>query len=709
MGVGWMAYRLWYLAQRKLGWFAFRCPALSWTECPLAKALTDPELAEPSHFLARRREERGRFFFDARSFATERERFGSWRREGGESVTATAEAVLRGQYRFFSWADRDLGIPPDWHSNLASGRTYPRDVHWSRIDDFALGDVKWPWELSRFPFVFDLVRAYARTGDERYPRAFWRLVENWLDENPPNLGVNWKCGQEAALRLMAWLVGLHAFLDAEATTPQLVARLAQAVHVTGLRIERNLAYAISQDSNHGHTEVAGLFTIGLLFPEFRDSARWERKGRRWLERLATTHNYPEGGGCMNSVTYLRMMVDVLLWAAVLADKSGRPLAPVVRQRIGTSAEWLYQLQDPVSGEVPLYGSNDGAQILPLAECAYLDFRPVVQAATVYAEGRRRYDAGPWDERLWWMHGRESLDLPTLPESQRDASFVPSGYHVLRGERAQVFFRCGTHRHRPSHADMLQVDLWWRGQNVARDAGSFGYNHPAPYERAFRDTAFHNTVTVDGLDQMERISRFLFAPWVQGHFLGSGRTADGVVTVVAGEHDGYRRLPSPVRHRRIVVRVDPDDVFVLDFLESNGGHDYELNWLVADSPCEFEAERNRLTLATPVGPYRLEVGGDMPVTIALVRASAESGRGWVARHYQQLEPALALSARVRASRAVLWSHWGTGDGVVRQHGDRWELNAAGVSVEFGIRTDGPVEFVCQGRSTGRFVLSTGQVS
>src|SRR6185295_11415525 len=108
-------------------------------------------------------------------------------------------------------------------------------------------------------------------------------VEDWRDNNPPQLGANWKCGQEISFRVMAWCFGLYGFLDAQSTTAQCVASLAQMIAISGARIEANLDYALSQHNNHGISEGLGLWTIGSLFPELRSAERWREKGRQVLE------------------------------------------------------------------------------------------------------------------------------------------------------------------------------------------------------------------------------------------------------------------------------------------------------------------------------------------------------------------------------------------------------------------------------------------
>ena len=68
--------------------------------------------------------------------------------------------------------------------------------------------------------------------------------------------------------------------------------------------------------------------------------------------------------------------------------------------------------------------------------------------------------------------------------------------------------------------MLHVDVWWRGHNVAIDAGTFSYSEGGAAEQALTRTAAHNTVTVDGADQMDRYGRFLWFPWIAGRVLQS---------------------------------------------------------------------------------------------------------------------------------------------------------------------------------------------
>ncbi|MRR32281.1 hypothetical protein EG834_18575, partial [bacterium] len=70
-------------------------------------------------------------------------------------------------------------------------------------------------------------------------------------------------------------------------------------------------------------------------------------------------------------------------------------------------------------------------------------------------------------------------------------------------------RAVTFHARPAHADQLNVDLWWHGRNIAQDAGTYLYNAPPPWDNTLGKTYVHNTLTVNGMDQMERAGKFLW--------------------------------------------------------------------------------------------------------------------------------------------------------------------------------------------------------
>jgi hypothetical protein len=83
------------------------------------------------------------------------------------------------------------------------------------------------WEASRFSWVFPLVRAWVIEGSDFYPETFWKLFEDWIENNPPNRGPQWMCGQESALRLIAVTYALQAFRNHPSTTDKRISLTTQ--------------------------------------------------------------------------------------------------------------------------------------------------------------------------------------------------------------------------------------------------------------------------------------------------------------------------------------------------------------------------------------------------------------------------------------------------------------------------------------------------
>ena len=75
-------------------------------------------------------------------------------------------------------------------------------------------------------------------------------------------------------------------------------------------------------------------------------------------------------------------------------------------------------------------------------------------------------------------------------------FNLGGYYILREKDTLTFIRCGNHKDRPSQADNLHLDIWYKGENILLDGGSYKYNTSDEDIKYFMGTASHNTVMLD---------------------------------------------------------------------------------------------------------------------------------------------------------------------------------------------------------------------
>ncbi len=114
-----------------------------------------------------------------------------------------------------------------------------------------------------------------------------------------------------------------------------------------------------------------------------------------------------------------------------------------------------------------------------------------------------------------------------------------------------------------------MSLWWNGANIVCDAGTYLYHGEGVWQNGLARTNVHNTVCVDGMDQMTQLSRFTWVNWAKGKVLQNGEV-DGL-HIWQGEHDGYRRLGDPVKHSRSVIELGSDRWLVVDRLTAAQVH------------------------------------------------------------------------------------------------------------------------------------------
>jgi hypothetical protein len=647
--------RLQYELQRGSGLLSWRMRSVQgWDSWELKKIAPG---AQVERMRAARRNGAARFFFnDVQALgASIREIIGP---AGEISVLAETEGILQGALPFFGQLRFACGFPPRWFRNPVTGETVSRQQSWTqmRFASPVYGDLKFILEPSRFLFVYPLVRAYALSGDDRIPRAFWRAIEDWASQSPPMGGPLWICGQECSLRILAWSFALHAFIDSPSTTDERVALLVSMIAAHAWRTAQTIGYARSQRSNHLISEAVGLWTAGMLYPELAEAQAWQNLGAHLLHNAVVDHITPEGVSQQHSFNYQRMVLHLLLWTLRLAEIYSIPLHEDIRGRAQSAYDFIRQWVDPVSGVAPNCGSDDGSLIFPLAAASYRDFRPLLQLGAAVLN-RPGLSCGPWDETALWFGVK-----PVQAHEPAPIASIQSGYFRLGDQTSWAMIHAGRYTRRPFQADQLHVDLWWRGMNLARDPGTYLYNGSTPWNNGFAGTSVHNTVTIDHQDQMSRVGRFLWVDWAQasGRAYASNRHARA--DRFEGEHDGYRRLG--VTHRRALQWLGGSGWIIVDDISSEAEaaeHEVCVHWLAANLPFEVVDWPFQVVFTSDVARIRWSIVSSVPGIPAMVRAgkplaingtsafeNAETPLlGWEAATYGELQPAVSLMQRARS--------------------------------------------------------------
>jgi len=559
-----------------------------------------------------------------------------------------ANAVVKGSVRLFGTGVVDLQL-------AMRGPLH----HWTAYElDRALlapflkhhADIKYVWEPARFGWAYALGRAFRLTRGQKYAAAFWSHFERFDRCNPAFMGPQWANGQEVAIRLMALLWCAQVFRDARASTSRRLTRLTRSIAEHAARIPPTLPYARSQNNNHLVTESTALYLAGAAL----DHPRWRNLGWRWLNSALQHQISPTGEYIQHSSNYHRLMLQ----SALLADAARRyrgDLWPAkTQQALARASHWLFSMLDPVSGGVPNLGANDGALILPLSSSRFEDYRPTVQAAA-RAFLRTALPAGDWDEPSVWLG---------LPETAHTADASAYAAEHLRGPNSWTCLHASSFRSRLGHMDQLHLDLWWRGRNVAVDAGTYSYNAPVPWDNPLVSSRVHNCVTVDGRESMTRGGRFLVLDWFPANAARSLATDPSVLGRITAAHKGYDHMG--IRCQRRVTLMERGRWLVQDdvrFMRPQL-HSIRLHWLLLDGDWRLRqrGSETRLRIKVPGGSNGVLVTASgltaSAPRLSLIRAGkllqgeghAQPYEGWVSPTYGRRIPALSLALEVQASHS-----------------------------------------------------------
>jgi hypothetical protein len=452
-----------------------------------------------------------------------------------DNILARAEELLRGEVRLFGHLLQHEGDVPAWHKGVYAASA---GQHFSKaaVNAIAGEDVKQTWDLSRLHWAPQLALAAAISEGEARTRYLARLevwLQHWLAENGYQRGVNWACGQEVSVRGIQLMLASLIVRDVGLMpAPQLLEWLSESWR----RVQATLPYAHAQQNNHSLTEHLFLILSGD-FLQHHGAAVTDENTRQKLRaawpKLVEKLILPDGGTAMYSANYHRVFCDMLAHAKLLDDAYGGGLfaAPIVQQRVANAAAFLEALIDPVSGEVPRLGLNDGS-LHALSYALYWNYEPSLLLLSsafglVVPAGIKR------SEPAVWLYGR----APTYREhaiASHDRWFDDFGLYVIERPAYRAYVKYPHNRFRPSQMDMLHLDVWAGGMNLLHDAGTFSYNPKTPQrDDGTSKPEAHNTLSLLTRPLLSKLSPFLYARWPNTKWQKTGEYITWHVPIGAG--------------------------------------------------------------------------------------------------------------------------------------------------------------------------------
>lgn len=463
-----------------------------------------------------------------------------------------AERILNGELQFFNATWIKLGLDYNWITNPSNGYLYDISRHWSEIPDLSneAGDIKYVWEKSRFSHLLTLIR-YDYHFDIDVSEFVFSEIESWIQANPINQGPNWRCSQEISLRILNWCYALYYYQNAPALSEERWQKIQQVIYASLHHVYHHINFSrIAVRNNHAITETLFLTFSNILFPFIPETKKWSKDGLKWFEEEVNYQIYEDGTFLQFSMNYHRVVVQLLSLGISVFEKNQRQFSDIVYQKAYKSLNFLYQCMQNENGWLPNYGSNDGALFFPFSDSDYRDYRPQLNTLHKILTGQCLFEDVEINEDYNWFNGKQSkLQFSPLKKEKGVQSFKLGGYYLCRNGDFFTFIRCGNHKDRPAQADNLHLDIWYKGENILRDSGTFRYNAETDILNYFMGSESHNVVMVENNSQMLKGGRFIWYYWTQSKEAKWEESSDSYF--FTGSISAFKQLDRKATHKRIV--------------------------------------------------------------------------------------------------------------------------------------------------------------
>jgi hypothetical protein len=454
-----------------------------------------------------------------------------------------------------------------------------------QINNVAGVDLKLPWEFSRMHNLLFLAEAYLITHDDRYAFKVVNMIKDWIECNPPKIGVNWNCTMDVGLRIANMVTAISLIKESPALDSDFIWMFMKSCYEHGHHIMCNLENLQKSTDNHYLSNIFGLLCLSAHIRSFSVSEKWLRFSSSKLFKAIKQQTYSDGMNYEGSTSYHRLVGELFYYGTIICSRSGIGFPSYFLPTLDKIAEFTRTITK-LDGRIPQIGDNDSGRVFIMADNDPLDHRYLIDL--IFIETRNNYSPSDFHQELFWIYGAKTANR-TCQQSSKQVNkhlvlFPISKVVVYKDEELYLIVsaisngvsRMGGH----THNDKLSFELQYKGMDFFVDPGTGAYTSFKEIRNSFRSTSLHNTVVVNKLEQSV-IS-------IDSPFVIDNRSLKTHLeikeenenqTIIAGKHNGYfKRLKT--EHIR-EYKIDKDKLItVVDHFTGQIEH---LQWNFVLSP------------------------------------------------------------------------------------------------------------------------------
>jgi hypothetical protein len=436
----------------------------------------------------------------------------------------------------------------------------------------------WPGLLSRMDFWEDLAAAYRATGDEKYAQAWVRQMRSFIQECPPPPDAGGKPSLpgptppllvpplppgatptgwtpiDVGVRLGgSWPDAFYSFVDSPSVSDDDL-----LLFVYGCLLHGEWLSTHHGPGNGWMIERTGLYTLGAIFPEFKQSAQWRQQAVRGQKDQEAIQFLPDGVENELTTGYHNVCIDCIVGIPQVAQIVGRleEIPPDYTAPLEKAYDFDLYMTAP-DRQMPMFNDSWAAHV-----------QGFMKTASSFFPDRQDYR---------WIATDGRAGQPPMKTSY---AFDYGGFYAMRSgwdlHANYLVFRDSPFVFSHGHQDKLNLVMWAYGREILFNSGGGAYDW-GKWRQYSIDTFSKNTVLVDGLPQRQPRN----PPPTNPEKIDSRWETTPDHDFVAGIYDGAygdKNFHLATHYRRVLF-VKPDLAIVADTLtpHDTASHTYQARW------------------------------------------------------------------------------------------------------------------------------------
>jgi len=484
--------------------------------------------------------------------------------------------------KYFTLGPQKPGEGPEgWKKNV--GSTRPLVTRMGEYDASLWKGDFFDWNASRVRnkermyFFGSIGTAYAASGDEEIAKAWVNLMRSFVKFCPKSKGGSMWASMHVGIRMRTgWPQAFHCFIHSPSFSDDDLGLFLKSVWEQSDYIR----YNHNPTSNWLTFSMAGLYTSGVMYPEFVDARDWRKHASSIAVEDMDVGWLPDGMSIELTPGYGQFFSNyyVIYDLAKQVDCLDEFNLPEFFAKTERTYELYLKIMAP-DRTAPATNDNGPQNVPYMLRKALERFPDRDDFRWIVSDGK---------------DGRKP-DFTSIVLPYAGFAMMRSGWER---DGHMLYFDFGPVGYRHAHQDKLEVMVWAYGRQILFDPGRVNYAD-TPHQNYCMDTHSHNTVLVDHRPQRriwyedphpdkrpypklkdfdwESTDRYDYASGVYDKAYGLPGESDAYPYKKGGNFkEGWEH---PAIHHRRVFFLKPDVFLVADTMiaQDDRCHEYDVRW------------------------------------------------------------------------------------------------------------------------------------